>query len=80
MNTVTIRPRVHAGDVRHEIAKAPARSAALEGSHISVVVESEGSVRLDGTVRFWAERRQAEHAAWSAPGVTTVVNNLRIDR
>lgn len=59
VNTVTIRPRVHAGDVRHEITAALARNATLEGSQISVVLDGAGTVRLDGTVRFWAERKQA---------------------
>lgn len=80
VDAMTIRPRVHAGDVRHEITQALARNAALEGSHISVVVVSEGTVRLDGTVRFWAERHQAEHAAWAAAGVHSVINHLRIER
>lgn len=78
VNSVTIRRRVHPGDVRHEITKALARNAALEGSRISVVLEGEGTVRLDGTVRFWAERTQAENAAWDAAGVTNVVNHLRV--
>jgi osmotically-inducible protein OsmY len=33
-------------------------------------------VILGGTVRSWAERREADQAAWSAPGVTDVVNNI----
>ncbi|MGZ4533136.1 MAG: BON domain-containing protein, partial [Mycobacteriaceae bacterium] len=42
--------------------------------------DTAGAVTLEGTVHSWAERRQAEHAAWSAPGVTAVTNHLRIDR
>ncbi|MEO8888459.1 MAG: BON domain-containing protein [Jatrophihabitantaceae bacterium] len=37
-----------------------------------------GDVTLDGSVRSWAEGRQAEHTAWSAPGITGVTNRLRI--
>jgi osmotically-inducible protein OsmY len=33
-------------------------------------------VILTGTVRSWAERKEAELAAWRAPGVTGVINQI----
>lgn len=36
----------------------------------------DGKVTLDGTVK-WSERQAAEHAAWSAAGVTPVEDHLR---
>jgi osmotically-inducible protein OsmY len=42
-------------------------------------VEANGSeVVLRGTVRSWAERQEAERAAWAAPGVTRVDNRISI--
>jgi osmotically-inducible protein OsmY len=35
-------------------------------------------VVLDGTVRSWLEREEAERVAWSAPGVTTVDNRIKV--
>ena len=46
-------------------------------------IERQGSGRqrncvLNGAVRSWAERNDAEHVVWSMPGVTNVENNLEI--
>jgi len=35
-------------------------------------------VEVNGKVRTWAERNEAERAAWSAPGVWRVDNHLQI--
>jgi osmotically-inducible protein OsmY len=34
---------------------------------------------LNGKVRSFAERKAVQAAAWSAPGVASVTNNLRIE-
>jgi osmotically-inducible protein OsmY len=64
-------------DVSKKIRDAFKRSAEIDSSKISV--ESlDGKVTLKGNVRSWAERRDAESAAWSAPGVTQVDDRLTV--
>lgn len=41
---------------------------------------NDGKVTLTGNVEFWDERALAGTAAWAAPGVTSVTNNIRVDR
>jgi osmotically-inducible protein OsmY len=79
-DAIVLEPVVSTGDVRAGIAAALMRNAQVEASGITVVAAPDGEVTLSGTVQSMAERRQAEQVAWSAPGVTSVVNRLRIHR
>jgi osmotically-inducible protein OsmY len=54
------------------------RAAEIDASRIAVEANG-GDVILRGTVRSWAEREQAERTAWSAPGVVSVDNRIKID-
>jgi osmotically-inducible protein OsmY len=76
-NLITVEPPVKAADVSQKIVAALARSAALHAQQIKVDTQNH-QVTLTGTVHSWDERREAEHAAWAAPGVTTVQNQLAV--
>jgi osmotically-inducible protein OsmY len=76
-NAITLKPKVAAHEVRRKIEDALRRSAELDASRITV--EANGSeVILRGTVKSWAERQEAERAAWAAPGVARVDNRITI--
>lgn len=76
-NLVTITPTVNAEDVRKKITTAFERSATIDSNHIHVENIAD-KVVLKGTVRSYAERLDAERAAWNAPGVTAIDNQLEV--
>ena len=74
-NTIQVKPRVAPMEIKRKIEDALRRGAELDASRITV--ETNGSeIILRGTVRSWAERQDAERAAWWAPGVTKVDNRI----
>ncbi|MET3803022.1 osmotically-inducible protein OsmY [Nakamurella sp. UYEF19] len=75
---ITIKPTVSAVVVKENIRAALLRNAQFDGESITVSTGPGGHVTLDGTVRSWAERRQAEQVSWSAPGIRRITNNLTV--
>lgn len=76
-NLLKVNPSVRAEDVTDRIKKALLRDAELDASGIRVAVQ-DGTVTLEGKVRYLGERRSAERAAWAAPGVKNVIDHLAV--
>lgn len=76
-NTIKLTRKVAAGDVRQRIEDAFERQADLDADRVTIAIEG-GTVTLGGRVRAWHERSAAERAAWSAPGVIQVVDQIRV--
>jgi len=70
-------PKPNAMDVDDSITKAFKRNATLDAEGLTVVTDN-GMVTVKGTVRSWSERDAAIAAAWSAPGVTAVRDDLTV--
>ncbi len=79
INAIVVRPSVAPGVVRERIEAALRRHAELEATGLEVAV-SGGMVTLRGTVNTAWERSAAEDAAWAAPGVSQVVNQISVRR
>jgi osmotically-inducible protein OsmY len=76
-NRITVVPRAAPADVKRRIEEAFRRYAALDAGRVQVEV-TDSTVKLRGAVHSWAERNQAQEAAWAAPGIVHVENDLLV--
>jgi osmotically-inducible protein OsmY len=77
-NLITVKPNISPYDIQKKINAAFHRSATVDSRKIETQVDGS-RVTLRGIVRSIAEKEDAENAAWFAPGVTSVVNQIEIE-
>jgi len=77
INLITIKPRLSTVDIKKQIREALERHAEIEASKITVEA-ADGVVTLTGSAESLAELDRIEDVAWDAPGVSKVVNNVRV--
>lgn len=77
-NLVTVAATPTPSDVKQKIVQALKRGAEFDADRITVEVVGNKAI-LKGTVRSYAEMRDAERAARRAPGITEVENRLTVD-
>jgi osmotically-inducible protein OsmY len=76
-NLIVVKPLATPTDLKKKIEDALVRSAEVDAKNITVEVQG-GKVILKGKVRSWAERQEAERAAWLAPGISSVDNQITL--
>lgn len=77
-NTITLKAIPAPADVSSRIRDALVRQAQDDATAIEVNVAGS-TVTLRGKVHSWSEHGAASRAAWSAPGVSRVVNKLQVE-
>ena len=76
-DNIKVKPQISTVEVKDKIEDALKRNAEIDARRISVQA-SDGKVTLKGNVRSWFEKDEAASAAWAAPGVTQVSNQIAV--
>jgi osmotically-inducible protein OsmY len=77
-NDIVVKPQILPLEIKQKIETAFERRAQIDADSITVEVGPNGTIILEGSVQSWAEREEAERAAWSAVGVVRVENRLQV--
>ena len=78
INDITILPAAEGRDLRKRITQALYRNAGLDAKQIDITV-SGNTARLTGKATSWQQRQAAERAAYDAPGITMVDNQIIVE-
>ena len=76
-NAITLKQSVEPTQIKERIKKAFQRSAEVEARNINVIVDGH-KVKLKGKVHSLIEKDEARKAAYFAPGVYEVENDLEV--
>jgi osmotically-inducible protein OsmY len=76
-NSITLEPQTSVTQVREKIESALQRQA-VKDAHSIQIEASGGKVTLSGSASSWQSIEDAAHAAWAAPGVTDVVDHVKM--
>lgn len=76
-NKIHVKPQLSPLEIKRKIEEAFKRSAEIDANRITVETFDD-EVVLKGTVHTWFERKEAERAAWSAPGVRIVKDKISV--
>jgi osmotically-inducible protein OsmY len=78
INNINVVSKTKVSDIKQRIKSALERNATIDADKIDVEISGD-EVTLTGKVRSWAELKEAETAAWLAPGVRKVKNKIEVD-
>lgn len=77
INCIGLTPRPTATQVKEEVEAALKRQATVDSLSIQVNA-ADGEVTLSGRASSWRAVEDARRAAWATPGVTAVVDQVRV--
>jgi osmotically-inducible protein OsmY len=77
INRITVETRVSPSSVKQAIEAALDGNPEIDAQGIQVSTY-DNTVQLWGTVHSFAQRAEAERAAWAAPGIESVVNRIMV--
>ena len=76
-NFIRIKSQIQPENLKEKIKNSFLRNASIDAENVKIEITGNKAI-LKGTVQSWAEKRQAEKAAWAAPGILEVENKLEI--